>query len=148
MPTAQQRFSHCCPRDSSRNSGLIYSILLILKINAALLVPIHCQKKGGAGQDICMEPLPPPSKTPKGDRMWKIQREYRHRVGGGGALPTKVRSRGSAVRLPPGYSHRFNRPGTLRGPPCFSRLSPGRHLALLEEEGARLRISHVSFFFF
>lgn len=67
---------------------------------------------------------------------------------GGGALPTKVRSRGSAVRLPPGYSHRFNRPGTLRGPPCFSRLSPGRHLALLEEEGARLRISHVSFFFF
>lgn len=147
MPTAQQRFSHCCPRDSSRNSGLIYSILLILKINAALLVPTHCQKKGGAGQDICMEPLPPPSKTPKGGRMWKIQREYRHRVRGGGGPSDKGEVSGQCRASASGYSHRFNRPGTLRGPPCFSRLSPGRHLALLEEEGARLRISHVSFFF-
>lgn len=52
MPTTQHCFSHCYPRDFSKNRGLIYSILLIFKINPALLVPVHCQKKKGAGQDL------------------------------------------------------------------------------------------------
>lgn len=67
----------------------------------------------------------------------------------GGTLPTKVRSRSSAAR-----PARLTAPESLPlGPPgprapCSSLLSLGRHLALLEEEGGRLRVSHVSFFFF
>lgn len=44
MPTTEQRFSHCCPRDFSNNRGLIYSILLILKFNPPCTNPLSKER--------------------------------------------------------------------------------------------------------
>lgn len=149
MPTTQQCFSHCYPRDLSNNSALIYSILLIPKINPAPLVPIHCQKKEGAGQDLHVT-SPSFFRLQKVIGCGKFSLKYRHGGRRGNPYDKGEVSKQHPVSpsglkplllisLGPSVAH----------PASSSLLSLGRHLALLEqEEEETLPIPHASFSFF
>lgn len=133
MPTTQHCFSHCYPRDFSKNRGLIYSILLIFKINPALLVPVHCQKKKGAGQDLHV--TSPPSF--KDSKRWSDAENS-----AGIHAPGENPSDKGGLNAAPCVSlwvnaTAYNLLKTLKGPPSFYLTPVTGEASLIVKEGRR-----------